>query len=39
METEEKLGERKENKTREGRLAWMFVTFGKIILQDGSRNY
>jgi hypothetical protein len=39
VETGEKTGEGKENETREGRLASMFVTFGKYIVQDGSRNF
>jgi hypothetical protein len=39
VETGEKIGEGKENKTREGRLASMFVTFDKNIIQHGSRNF
>jgi hypothetical protein len=39
VETGEKIGEGKENKTREGCLASMSVTFDKNIIRLGSRNF
>jgi hypothetical protein len=39
VETGEKIGEGKENKTGEGCLTSMFVTFDKNIVQHGSRDF